>query len=200
MAEGIVEICNSALVKIGAKTILALDENSKESRTCSVRYDPVRRLVLRSHPWNSAIKRVVLSPLSTAPVFGTTQQFQLPADCLRVLQVNYLDDKYYRIEGRTIQVSADEVDLKYVYDLEDTGQMDALLSEAIAAYLAFDISYAITQDNAVQNAMFAAWQRISSKAKTVDGQEDSRMFLDASEWVDSRLSSGLDESARDRYQ
>jgi hypothetical protein len=199
MAESIVEICNSALVKIGAKTILSLTDDSKEANICSVRYNPVRRMVLRSHPWNSAIKRVVISPLTTTPVFGTTNQFELPADCLRVLEVNYSDDCYYRIEGRTIQVSADEINLKYVYDLKDTGQMDSLLSEAIGTYLAFDISYAITEDSAVQNAMAGLWSSIVRTAKTVDGQEDSRMFLDASEWMDSRINGAVDNATRDRY-
>lgn len=196
MAGSKVAIANSALIKIGATPILSLDDDTKEGRTCKARYDEVRRIVLRLHPWNCAIKRVILSPLSTDPVFGFTNQFELPADCLRVLYPNVDSDPEYRVEGRTIQIDSSEIQLKYVYDLEDTSKMDVLLAEAISTYLAFDIAYAITQKDSVRDAMFGLWRNIESKAKTIDAQEDSRSVLEADTWVEERFYDGIDRSGR----
>ena len=187
MAESKVEIANGALIKIGAKQIQGFTDDTVEGRTVNLRYEPCRRAVLRMHPWNCALKRVKLSPLSTTPAFGYDQQFELPGDWLRIIQVNWQLDHDYRIENNRIHIDQEEVDLLYLYDLEDTAKMDALLSEAISAYLAYDIAYKITQRSEVRAEMFEIFRATMSRAATVDSQEDARRIIDASEWVDSRF-------------
>ena len=51
----VVDICNEAMDLLGAATITALTENSKEARLCNRRFPTVRDQVLRAHPWNTAI-------------------------------------------------------------------------------------------------------------------------------------------------
>ena len=53
----VVDICNSALNQLGASTIIALTENSKNGRLCNARYNVIRDVAFRAHPWNCAIKR-----------------------------------------------------------------------------------------------------------------------------------------------
>ncbi len=83
----VVDICNEAMDLLGAATITALTENSKEARLCNRRFSTVRDATLRSHSWNCAIARADLAADSTAPSFGFANQFPLPTDpfCLRVL-------------------------------------------------------------------------------------------------------------------
>ena len=83
----VVDICNEAMDLLGAATITALTENSKEARLCNRRFETVRDSVLRAHPWNVAITRAALAKDSATPAFGFTSQFTLPTDpfCLRVL-------------------------------------------------------------------------------------------------------------------
>ena len=84
------DICNSALLRVGASTITDIADDSPEARACSIQYDSNRRSELRRHPWNFAITRVVLAPDSSAPVDKNyTYQFTLPSDCLRVVLPNY---------------------------------------------------------------------------------------------------------------
>ena len=64
----VVDICNSALNLLGASTISALTDDSKNARLCNQRYEPVRNRVFRSHAWNCLTKRVQLAKDSTAPV------------------------------------------------------------------------------------------------------------------------------------
>ena len=81
-------ICNLALSKFGSKRIQSLDDASPEARACKLNYGPTRDEVLRSHRWNFATKRATLSRLSGAPPFGWAAWYQLPVDCLRLLQLN----------------------------------------------------------------------------------------------------------------
>ena len=57
----VIEICNSALLQLGAQAITSLTENSKNARLCNARFNTVRDSVFRSHPWNSLIKRQKLA-------------------------------------------------------------------------------------------------------------------------------------------
>ena len=52
----VVQICNSALNQLGASSITALTENSKNARICNERYETVRDAVYRSHPWNCLLR------------------------------------------------------------------------------------------------------------------------------------------------
>ena len=65
-----VEICNHALLKIGADTIASLDINQNDSESvvqsakfCGILFDQALEEVLRTYKWNSALKRSQLSRL-----------------------------------------------------------------------------------------------------------------------------------------
>lgn len=52
-----VDVANSALVKLGARTITALTDNKPTAEACNERIDDCRKTVLRAHPWNFAVDR-----------------------------------------------------------------------------------------------------------------------------------------------
>ena len=104
----VVNICNSALNLIGASTISALTEDTKNARLCNQRYEPVRNRVFRGHNWNCLIKRVQLAANSTNPVIEYAKSYALPSDCLRVLKIHngttdsIASDLDYKIEGNNM--------------------------------------------------------------------------------------------------
>ena len=57
----VVDICNSALNLLGASTISALTDDTKNARLCNQRYEPIRNRIFRSHSWNCLVKRVQLA-------------------------------------------------------------------------------------------------------------------------------------------
>jgi len=89
-----VDICNGALNQLGATTILSLTEDSKNARLCNSRFTQVRDAVFRSHPWNCLQKRVELAADTTAPAWGFSYAYTLPADCLRLLRILDYDSNY----------------------------------------------------------------------------------------------------------
>ena len=162
----VVDICNEAIDLLGASTITALSENSKEARLCNRRYDTVRDQVLRAHPWNAAIARATLAQNATAPEFGFTYQYTLPTNpyCLRVLsfwnenvdsEISAYDSQVmYKIEGRKILSNEGTCKITYVSRVTDPEQFDSLLSSTIAHKLASEIAYAITGSNSIAQQMF----------------------------------------------
>ena len=166
----VVQICNSALNQLGASSITALTENSKNARICNERYETIRDAVYRSHPWNCLVKRVQLAQDSDTPAWGFSYQYTLPSDCLRVLQIkDYNSD--YKIEGRKLLIEESEVYLIYLAMESDVNQLDVLLRETISACLAQDIAYAITSNLQVAKLMAEKYQAKLSEARHTDASE-----------------------------
>ena len=166
----VVQICNSALNQLGASSITALTENSKNARICNERYETIRDAVYRSHPWNCLVKRVQLAQDSDTPAWGFSFQYTLPSDCLRVLQIKDYDADY-KIEGRKLLIEESEVYLIYLAIETDVNQLDILLRETISAALAQDISYAITSNLQVAKLMAEKYQAKLSEARHTDASE-----------------------------
>ena len=166
----VVQICNSALNQLGASSITALTENSKNARICNERYETIRDAVYRSHPWNCLVKRVQLAQDSDTPAWGFTYQYTLPSDCLRVLQIkDYNSD--YKIEGRKLLIEQSEVYLIYLAIETDVNQLDILLRETISAALSQDMAYAITSNLQVAKLMAEKYQAKLSEARHTDASE-----------------------------
>lgn len=60
------ELCNVALAHLGEARITALADDTAAARACSLHYGPTRDEVLRSHRWNFAITRAILTQSYTA--------------------------------------------------------------------------------------------------------------------------------------
>ena len=168
----VVQICNSALNQLGAASITALTDNSKNARLCNERYTVVRDAVFRSHPWNSLIKRQQLAQTTNTPAYGFSYEFALPSDCLRVLTIDAYNSDY-KVEGRKILCNESSIKITYVAQETDPNEMDVLLRETIAAGLAADIAYAITANLQVAKLMQEKYQY---KFKNVD--KFKRFFTD----------------------
>lgn len=187
MSKSVIEICNSALWKIGANRIVSLDDGSKEANACNDRFEPCKRAVLRMHPWNCAMKRATLAALSTTPEFGYSFECPLPSDFIRVFGVSPETEPDYRIEGKSILSDVESLDLKYVYDVTDLTKFDDLLCEAVAFYLAWDICYAITQSLQLKESMKQDMKAAISKARSADSQEEPTQELGAEYFLEARL-------------
>jgi|TARA_Y100000033_G_scaffold47449_1_gene53009 hypothetical protein len=173
----VVDICNGALNQLGASTILSLTEDSKNARLCNARFTQVRDSVFRSHPWNCLQKRVQLAADSTGPTWGFTQQYTLPADCLRVITI--LDyDSDYKIEGRKILTDNSSMKILYISRITDPNEYDELLRETLSAALAADIAYAITSSNPTANNMYNLFQDKLKEARFVDSTEGQNLSPD----------------------
>lgn len=77
MAIDLLGIANRALVRLGAKKIASLTEETDRAVACNEEADECRVETLRAHPWNCARKRAYLNGLAQAalnPGAGATTQ------------------------------------------------------------------------------------------------------------------------------
>jgi hypothetical protein len=189
----VVDMCNSALNLLGASTISALTDDSKNARLCNQRYESVRNRVFRSHAWNCLHKRVQLAQNSTAPVIEYTYAYALPSDCLRVLKVhNGTTDSIqsaidYKLEGRNIVTDEGTVYLIYVALVTDPNEYDSYLQESISHQLAADLCYAITNNATLANNYMARADERLREARFIDATENSLGTIESNEFTDARL-------------
>ena len=189
----VVNMCNSALNLLGASTIAALTDDTKNAKLCNQRYEPVRNRVFRSHAWNCLHKRVQLAQNSTAPVVEYTYAYALPSDCLRSLKIhNGTTDSIasaldYKLEGRNIVTDEGTIYLIYIALDTDPNNYDSYLRESISHQLAADICYAITNiATLAKNYMDRADERLR-EARFIDATENSLGTIEANEFTDARL-------------
>ena len=81
-------VINAALMKCGLPLAAALNDTDWGA---AERFDAATEQLLRAHAWNFATRYATLSKQGT-PEHGYTQAYQVPADCLRVLDVRPGED------------------------------------------------------------------------------------------------------------
>ena len=189
----VVNMCNSSLNLLGASTITALTDDTKNARLCNQRYEPVRNRVFRSHAWNCLHKRVQLAQNSTAPVIEYDHAYALPSDCLRVLKIHngttdsIADALDYKLEGRNIITDEDTVYAIYIALDTDPNNYDTYLRESISHQLAADLCYAITNNATLANQYMTRADERLREARFIDATENSLGTVEANEFTDARL-------------
>ena len=187
--NSVIEIANAALLRIGAALILDLDEDAKAARLCRQLYGPGRDAVLRAHPWNCALCRCEPARLVQPPPFGFAHQFQLPVDCLRVLNVcGSGGELAFRIEGRRLLSDAATIEAIYVSRVEEPAQFDALLADTIAARLAAELAYPIASSTSLAQSMWQLYEMKLREARGIDSQEGTPPEAASGDfWLRARL-------------
>ena len=188
-----VDIANSALNLLGASTISAFTDDSKNARLINQRYEPVRNRVFRSHAWNCLHKRVQLAQNSTAPVVEYSHAYALPSDCLRVLKIhNGTTDSIasaidYKLEGRNIVTDEGTVFIIYIALDTDPNNYDTYLQESISHQLAADLAYAVTNNATLADKYMVRADERLREARFIDATENSLGTIESSEFTDARL-------------
>lgn len=187
MATSAVEICNSALIKIGAEKINALSDNNARALIMNEQYDKKRRYLLTVHPWNFAIGRAELAENATAPINGWDNAYDMTSDVLRVLEINDDDEQEWVVEGRQILTDESECKIKYIKDLTDVTKFSNHFVEVLATLLAADTCMAL-KGNATHAAnLYNVYLRMLSEARTMDAQEGSNLLVKADLFTNARF-------------
>ena len=132
-----VSICSNALLRLGSQTINSLEETTDRAKTASNLYKTVRDDILRCHDWNCAKKRVLLSPMAAKPAFDWQNQFLLPGDWLKNVQVGNLGcSPDYIKEGNKIMANVGSLPLIYISSDVDSTFFDKMLTSVLEIAMA----------------------------------------------------------------
>lgn len=185
MAASEAEIVNSALAKVGGGRVIALTDDTPHARLMSEQYPKVRDDLLRGHPWNFAIVRTLLAATTTSPAYKYTYQYRVPADCVRVLDIDSQDFEWER-EGQYIVTDSNSLGIRYVRRVTEVGLFDSNFCEVLATKLAADVCYALTQSTSLKELLMKEYTQKLREARSFDGQEGGPTRVYAKEWLNSR--------------
>lgn len=183
------QVMNSALRKLGAESITSASDNSNRARLVSASYEIQLEKLLTAHPWNKAIDYVELAAIDPTPgdVYDYSYAFQLPSDCLRVLNTSAGSRECWEevSEGRLL-ADVSEITVKYVKKVEDVSALGAQFCEALAWAIAFDLAYSFTQSASMVQLCKDEAEKAVRAARSYDAQVGSVKVVEANDWLDAR--------------
>ena len=172
MALTPVAVCNLALSELADRPISSLTDATERARLCNQFYVDAVRTVHRQHNWRCSTKRASLSKLEETPAFGFENAFELPPDWLRTSATSLDSDGIkWSQEGNKILTDEDAVYIKYVFFNENVASWDSLLTDTIAAFMAFKLAGAITGHAEKKKLMYELYLARLREAKGTDSQE-----------------------------
>ncbi len=188
-----VSIANRALSKLGEDRILLLTDNNKAARTINQMYDDVVDAELRRHNWKFALKRSSLPALADAPAWGFSFQYPLPADFIKLVQVNEFyartnsQQALWSVESGLILTNLSApLKVRYVWRVDNPGLFDPLFVEALACRLAMEACETLTQSETKFGRCAEQYKAALSEALRVDSIANPPDELPAGSWLDSR--------------
>jgi hypothetical protein len=186
-----VSICSNAALMLGAKPINDLNENTDRARLASNLFPAVRNYVLRRHPWNCCVKRVVLSPDLTPPAFDWAFQYTLPEDYLRTLAVGeHGAEAEFSIESGKLMCDENPVRLRYVWRNENPATWDDMLVWGMTVSMKAVMAYGITQSASMEAVVEDALKDVLKQARAVDGQDETPQTFGDSPLLAARYGAG----------
>lgn len=191
MATSEAKVCNIALRQLRAQRINDLSDASREGQLAQELFADARDCVMAAHPWNFALVRQALAKRATAPAFGFSATFALPVEpfCLRAWKLNGSLDSFrgdgelFKVEGRFILTDAGAANLLYIARITDVSLWSPGFVQALAAYLRWQMAYALTGSRGMEDSARAAFQDTLRKARAIDGVEDHPDDLPVSPFV-----------------
>ena len=188
-----VAICNGALGLLGAESITALSDTSKQAQLCNLFYEQVRDETMRAFRWNFATRQTTLSvPLDStdenAPKMDWAYGFALPASvsdyCLRVLKAENHEEHFVR--GRYLYCDSSAITIEYIRRVLNPDEYDAHFKVACAANLAMHLAMPITKSKSMMESMAALYKMKIDGGYGVDSQEGTVEELQSNELIEVR--------------
>lgn len=189
-----VDICNKALISLGAAQILSLDDPQTEAILCKQLYADLRDAVLQAHDWSWAIERVNLPKSGTDPTFRYANNYPLPARVLYVMEVNKIErndpTRDWQVENDNIVTDDANCSAKLLRQITDTSKFSPLFVQALQARLAADMAIPLTSNGKLEEAKWSLYRSKIMEASSRDGQQGKSRRI-RSRWLqNARLSSG----------
>lgn len=180
-----VTICNSALLKVGAKQISSLSDNTRASNICAAQYPILRDEVLRAVPWRFALEQTVLpTPSPSAPAFQYTSAYDIPSNILRVWQVN--TNPWTEIGNQILCDKADGINVLAIFQNTDPTSYDAQFAETVSWRLAMEIALAMVQSVPLKQEMEKGYEKSLALARSSNAVIGTPESLIADFWSNSR--------------
>lgn len=179
MAESPNDICNKALDLLGQRADIGNIETptTENEKICARWYNDTLDFLLRRYVWNFAVTRKVIPrDVSGTPEFDYDSAYKLPADFVRLLEVNGgpisnnsredLATGYILKNG-----TAPSIKIKYIRREKDVRKYDSGFKQLFSLYLATNMAYRFTNKQTVLDRLQKWIELEEAKIISIDGQE-----------------------------
>ena len=182
----VVSIYNRALQKLGAERVTAVDEDSRNARSCTACYETLRDALMRDQAWNFSTKRVALSPLAEAPPFDYLYQFQLPSDYLIIRHPNTQNLDWQIENGKLLTNDGPTLNLIYAARIVDPNEFDNMFKEVLVCRMAMEMCEELTQSDAKFQRVAQQYKDAMSAAKKNNAFETLPTDMPEDTWITAR--------------
>lgn len=166
MAITPLDIANMALAVLDEAPIDSLDQDVKAARLLNLHFDLTREAELTKHAWVFAILSASV-PGSETGSGGCTLNvaYELPADCLRPLPPTHNGEpdgvpvSWRQEAGIIYSDRPGPLAIRYIANLTDPNDWDALFTEVLVAALAVKIAHPLTHKAGMIDIARAAYDR-----------------------------------------
>lgn len=189
MALSSIELCSSALVKLGADGISSFEDGSAEARVASLLYPLARDALLSTHPWSFATRQVELARLAAEPTATFNCAYQLPNDLLKAISAGSGargSGLVFQITNRQLHTNAHSAVLTYVFRPSE-GDFPAHFNAALVARLAAEFCLPLTENSSRAERLSRLAEAELKVAKLVDSQQDTPPKVEDFSLIRARL-------------
>ena len=199
---GVVDIVNQALSALGEARITSLSDPGDAAGLARSLYESVRDAEISRYSWNFARDRVMLPLSNDTPAFGWTYQYQLPSDCLRVLEAGpwpavLMDDyiaaenRAWLVEGRNLLTNqGPPLNLVFLRRVEDPTFYPPAFVEVLAAKLAVRMCERRGGSNSKRELAWKEYDLALKQAKRIDAIQLPPQRPADGEWLQAHLLGG----------
>ena len=175
----ITDIANMALDKMGQAHIADVTANDPNARRINSAYPNILKGLLVDGPergWTFTRGRATLTVSATTPDFGYDYQYDLPADCLKVVSVTVEEEPLtdWIREGNILYTNEtnEGEDLIYIKNVTDFGSLPPYFVELFALAIAKTLCFSIKGDEKREAALVEQYEMLyRNRAKGLDMRE-----------------------------
>ncbi|MEK9693259.1 MAG: hypothetical protein VW235_10045 [Rhodospirillaceae bacterium] len=183
------DICNQALVLVGANTITSFSQNTTESKVANQLYENTLNTLLTRCRWRFASKQIQLSYDSTAPLGRWNSKHSVPADALIINTVT-VDDNIIQYDRYNDYIfsdadSTDTVIADYTYSPSETN-LPAYFIQSLVFELASLFAGAIARNDNLSNLYNQRAIAQLAIARNIDSQAQTTRRVDVNRFRDRR--------------
>jgi hypothetical protein len=202
MAQTVVQICNTALARIGVSNFISsIDEATQEAAVCKLLYEQCRDRLLREVHWPFARVFKALTLVEQAgsePAWATewAYAYRYPTDCLTIWRIltktgrNETTPEPYDIgrdeQGRLLFTNQLNAIAEYTARVEDPAQFDSTFVSALAWLLAMEIAMPLSAMDNLRKQAMQAYMGERDQAARIAGNESEQSRDVDTEFLNAR--------------
>lgn len=181
-ADSELDVCNLALSQIKKPALADLNAKFKKSaKECRRHYPVVRDALQRDYVWNFCTSWQSIGQVNPAPISKKwSAAYQLPGDCLRVLEVEGLSSNDWVVESdnRLLCVGTGAKNMNLIIRNTEPGKWDALYLTMTMYRLGTVLAPVLAHSTTLADRLDKMFKEHEMRAKRADAYESSEPVSD----------------------